>query len=44
MLDTDVEKKFPRPKAAWTTLGILFLAYVSSFVDRQVIGFLVEPI
>ena len=44
MLDTDVEKKFPRPKAAWTTLGILFLAYVSSFVDRQVIGLLVEPI
>ena len=44
MSDIDIERKFPRPKAAWTTLGILFLAYVSSFVDRQVIGLLVEPI
>ena len=44
MSDIDIERKFPRPKAAWTTLAILFLAYVSSFVDRQVIGLLVEPI
>ena len=44
MSDIDIERKFPRPKAAWTTLGVLFLAYVSSFVDRQVIGLLVEPI
>ena len=44
MLDADIESDFPNPKAAWTTLGILFLAYVSSFVDRQVIGLLVEPI
>lgn len=44
MLDADIESDFPNPTAAWTTLGILFLAYVSSFVDRQVIGLLVEPI
>ena len=44
MLDADIESDFPNPKAAWITLGILFLAYVSSFVDRQVIGLLVEPI
>ena len=44
MLDADIESDFPNPKTAWTILGILFLAYVSSFVDRQVIGLLVEPI
>ena len=44
MSDIDIERKFHRPKAAWTTLGVLFLAYVSSFVDRQVIGLLVEHI
>ena len=35
---------FPNPSVAWTTLAILFLAYISSFVDRMIISLLVEPI
>ena len=44
MIEEKVENDFPQPSVAWTTLAILFLAYVSSFVDRQIIGLLVEPI
>ena len=38
------ESNFPAPVVAWSTLSILFLAYISSFVDRMIIGLLVEPI
>lgn len=38
------ESNFPAPVVAWSTLSILFLAYISSFVDRQIINLLVEPI
>ena len=44
MIEEKVENDFPQPSVAWTTLAILFLAYVSSFVDRQIIGLLIEPI
>ena len=44
MIEEKIESDFPEPKIAWTTLSILFLAYISSFVDRQIIGLLVEPI
>ena len=43
-IEEKVENDFPQPSVAWATLAILFLAYVSSFVDRQIIGLLVEPI
>lgn len=38
------DHKYPKPLVAWSTLFILFLAYMSSFVDRMIIGLLVEPI
>ncbi|MGE0555798.1 MAG: spinster family MFS transporter [Gemmatimonadales bacterium] len=33
-----------RPVYAWFVVGILMLAYVSSFVDRQILALLVQPI
>jgi MFS family permease len=44
MIKKGINNDFPEPRIAWTTLSILFLAYISSFVDRQIIGLLVEPI
>lgn len=44
MIEKEVKSDFPESKIAWTTLSILFLAYISSFVDRQIIGLLIEPI
>ena len=35
---------WPRRGVAWTTVVLLSLAYVLSFVDRYILGFLVEPI
>ena len=43
-MEENKEINFPAPAVAWTTLAILFLAYISSFVDRMIIGLLVEPI
>ncbi len=43
-MENDKEINFPTPVVAWTTLAILFLAYISSFVDRMIISLLVEPI
>tara|TARA_B110000438_G_scaffold295872_1_gene339614 strand:- start:271 stop:1629 length:1359 start_codon:yes stop_codon:yes gene_type:complete len=43
-VEENKEINFPAPAVAWTTLAILFLAYISSFVDRMIIGLLVEPI
>ncbi|MBY8821705.1 MFS transporter [Sphingomonas colocasiae] len=34
----------PSPRAAWWTVAVLFAAYLVSFVDRVIIGLLVEPI
>lgn len=38
------EKGFPPPLLAWTTVAVLFLAYIFSFIDRMILGLLVEPI
>ena len=35
---------YPRPAYAWYVVGVLTLAYVSSFIDRQILGLLVVPI
>lgn len=35
---------YPSSKRAWLTVGILMLAYVLSFVDRQILTLLVGPI
>lgn len=35
---------YPTPARAWLTVAILLVAYVLSFVDRQILNLLVEPI
>lgn len=38
------EAGFPDPRYAWYVVSVLFLAYVVSFLDRQILTLLVEPI
>ena len=35
---------YPHPAYAWYVIGVLFLAYVFAFVDRQIMAFMVGPI
>jgi MFS family permease len=37
-------KEQPSLRYAWYVLGILLLAYISSFIDRQILSLLVKPI
>lgn len=37
------EAEYPPPLVAWFTVAALFFAYIISFVDRMIIGLLVEP-
>ncbi|HKX57432.1 MAG TPA: MFS transporter, partial [Xanthomonadales bacterium] len=34
---------YPKPMLAWVTVAALFVAYIFSFIDRMIIGLLVEP-
>jgi MFS family permease len=34
---------YPKPTLAWVTVAALFVAYIFSFIDRMIIGLLVEP-
>ena len=34
---------YPRPAVAWAVVAALFVAYIFSFIDRMIIGLLVEP-
>lgn len=36
--------RYPRPLVAWCAVGLLTVAYVLSFVDRQIMSLLVAPI
>jgi MFS family permease len=38
------EEPYPRPAYAWYVVIVLMIAYVSSFIDRQILGLLVQPI
>jgi MFS family permease len=38
------ESPWPRPVYAWYVVGVLMLAYTNSFIDRQIISLLIEPI
>ncbi len=38
------ETSWPRPTYAWYVVGILTIAYTVSFIDRQIVALLVEPI
>ena len=35
---------WPKPVYSWYVVGVLMLAYTSSFIDRQILSLLVEPI
>lgn len=37
------EPPYPAPRYAWYVVGVLMTFYILSFVDRQIIGLLVEP-
>ena len=38
------EVPYPRPGYAWYVVAVLLIAYILSFVDRELLGLLVEPI
>lgn len=38
------EEPYPSIGVAWLTVAILFVAYILSFIDRMIIGLLVEPL
>jgi MFS family permease len=41
---TGAAEAWPSPARAWTTVAILNLAYLVSFVDRTILSLLIEPI
>ncbi len=41
---TSASDPYPRPRYAWFVVGVLTLAYISSFIDRQILSLLVAPI
>ena len=38
------EAPWPNPLYSWFVVGVLMLAYMNSFIDRQILSLLVEPI
>jgi len=40
----DPDGAWPNPVYAWYVVGVLMLAYTNSFIDRQILSLLVEPI
>jgi len=41
---TPTAKAYPKPTYAWTLVAFLTLAYISSFIDRYILGLLIDPI
>lgn len=41
---TPIDRPYPSPIYAWYVVGVLLVAYIFSFVDREVLALLVEPI
>ena len=35
---------YPTPRYAWTLIAFLTIAYISSFLDRYILGLLIDPI
>lgn len=44
MSDAAAAEDWPPPVQGWTTVAVLSLAYIVSFVDRTILALLVEPI
>ena len=38
------DQTWPAPRTSWTMVALLTLAYILSFVDRSILGLLIEPI
>ena len=43
-MPTETSAKYPNQGYAWFVVSVLTLAYISSFIDRQILALLVEPI
>ena len=41
--DGEAASRYPSPVVAWAVVAALFVAYIFSFIDRMIIGLLVEP-
>lgn len=41
---SEKQLNYPKPEYAWTLLAFLTLAYISSFIDRYILGLLIDPI
>jgi MFS family permease len=41
---TDARLAWPSPQRAWWTVAVLTFTYIVSFVDRTILGLLIEPI
>lgn len=39
-----IDKQYPKPVVAWTAIAILSITYMFSFMDRQILVLLIEPI
>ena len=44
MNNDDNQVPYPSTNYAWYVVGVLFLAYTVSFIDRQIMSLLIEPI
>ncbi|MBM3882833.1 MAG: MFS transporter [Verrucomicrobia bacterium] len=44
VVEPGAEAAYPRPTYAWYVVGVLTLAYMFSFLDRQIIVFMVDPL
>ena len=44
MAEVDKQDEFPAPGYSWYVVAVLTLAYMFSFIDRQIMSFLVAPI
>ncbi len=44
MPDDQQDQDYPSPAYSWYVVGVLTLAYVFSFIDRQILSLLVKPI
>ncbi|HLF31725.1 MAG TPA: MFS transporter [Xanthomonadales bacterium] len=42
--ETESLPSWPKPLYAWYVVGVLMLGYTNSFIDRQILSLLIEPI
>src|SRR5262249_61894928 len=43
-VSVEEEAPYPRPAYAWYMVGVLTVIYVFSFIDRQILALIVDPI